>query len=163
LIAAYAEWKNDELYPDANGTMRVNFGTVKGYSPDEEITYGCFTGAQGVLDKETGADPFIVPGKLRQFHKAGKKSAYVDASIDDVPVNFLTTNDATGGNSGSPVIDGQGRLVGVLFDCNYESIAADYMFNPSVTRAISVDIRYVLHVIDEIYHLNALMEELTIQ
>ncbi|UCE24911.1 MAG: S46 family peptidase, partial [Candidatus Zixiibacteriota bacterium] len=163
LIAAYAEWQGDNLYPDANGTMRVNFGVVKGYSPRDAVQYACFTGAEGVLEKETGEDPFIVPAELRQYHDAGTSSAYMDPFIGDVPVNFLTTNDATGGNSGSPVIDGKGRLVGLLFDCNYESIAADYLFNPKVTRSISVDIRYALHVIDEIYHLDALMSELTLQ
>ncbi len=163
LINAFAELKNDELYPDANGTMRVNFGVVKGYSPADAVHYSCFTSAEGVLEKETGEDPFIVPAELKVYHTDGCPSAYSDPTIDDVPVNFLSTNDATGGNSGSPVIDGKGRLIGVLFDCNYESIAADYLFNPSVTRAISVDSRYVLHIIDEIYHLDALVGELTLK
>jgi len=163
LIAAYGEWKGDELYPDANGTMRVNFGVVKGYSPSDAVQYSCFTSASGVLAKETGEDPFIVPAALKEYHNNGNNSSYKHRLFDDVPVNLLTTNDATGGNSGSPVIDGKGRLVGVLFDCNYESIAADYLFNPSVTRSISVDIRYVLHIMDEVYHLDALMEELTLQ
>ncbi|UCD64005.1 MAG: S46 family peptidase [Candidatus Zixiibacteriota bacterium] len=162
LISAYAEWKNYELYPDANGTMRVNFGVVKGYSPRDALNYTCFTTVAGVLEKETGEDPFIVPPELKQYHRSGAASAYIDPGLGDVPVNLLTTNDATGGNSGSPVIDGRGRLVGLLFDCNYESIAADYLFNPDVTRSISVDIRYVLHVIDEIYHLDALVDELTV-
>jgi hypothetical protein len=78
-------------------------------------------------------------------------------------VNFLTTNDATGGNSGSPVIDGKGRLIGVLFDSNWEGLTADYMFNPDLARSINVDIRYVLWVIDDVYHLDALMAELTLE
>jgi len=163
LIAAYAEWRGDELYPDANGTMRVNFGIVKGYSPRDAVQYSAFTSAAGVLDKETGEDPFIVPAALKQYHTEINNSSYKHPTFNNVPVNFLTTNDATGGNSGSPVIDGKGRLVGVLFDCNYESIAADYLFNPSVTRSISVDIRYALHIMDEVYHLDSLMEELTLQ
>ena len=76
---------------------------------------------------------------------------------------FITNNDITGGNSGSPVIDGKGRLIGVLFDGNYEGITADYMFNSDVARSINVDIRYVLYVIDEVYHLDALMNELTLE
>ncbi|UCG63202.1 MAG: S46 family peptidase [Candidatus Zixiibacteriota bacterium] len=163
LIAAYAEWKGSDLYPDANGTMRINFGVVKGYSPADAVNYSCFTGFRGVLEKETGEDPFIVPAELRQYHNKGMTSAYFDSDLGDIPVNVLTTNDATGGNSGSPVIDGKGRLVGLLFDCNYESIAADYLFNPELTRSISVDIRYVLHVIDEVYGLDELMNELTLQ
>ncbi|UCC45456.1 MAG: S46 family peptidase, partial [Candidatus Zixiibacteriota bacterium] len=162
LISAYAEWKSGELYPDANGTMRVNFGVVKGYSPQEGIDYNCFTTTAGVLKKETGADPFIVPELLKQAQPAASSSRYAYAPVNDVPVNFLTTNDATGGNSGSPVIDGKGSLVGLLFDCNYEGIAADYLFNSEVARSISVDIRYVLFVIDDVYHLDALMDELTL-
>lgn len=162
LISAYAEWKQDELYPDANGTMRINFGVTKGYSPREGVDYDCFTTVAGVLKKETGEDPFIVPDELKQARTTGSTSAYVHDPIKDVPVNFLTTNDATGGNSGSPVIDGKGGLVGLLFDCNYEGIAADYLFNSEVTRSISVDIRYVLYVIDEVYHLDALLDELTL-
>ena len=163
LIAAYAEWAGDDLYPDANGTMRINFGTVKGYSPADAVTYSCFTGFDGVLAKETGADPFIIPADLKKYHQAGNSSVYYDSAIGDIPVNVLTTNDATGGNSGSPLIDGKGRLAGLLFDCNYESIAADYLFNPELTRAISVDIRYVLYVIDEVYRLDNLMAELTLE
>ncbi|MEW6411253.1 MAG: S46 family peptidase [Candidatus Zixiibacteriota bacterium] len=163
LINAYAEFNHNEMYPDANGTMRVNFGVVRGYSPSDAVWYKCFTTAKGVIEKETGEDPFIVPEALEEYHANASISAYADPAIGDVPVNFLSTNDATGGNSGSPVIDGKGRLVGVLFDCNYESIAADYLFNPSVTRSISVDTRYVLHIIDEIYHLDALVGELTLQ
>lgn len=163
LITAYADWRQDELYPDANSTMRVNPGTVKGYRVDETTKYGCFTTLAGVIEKETGEDPFIVPEVLKRGAASSSTSVYAYAPISDVPVNLLTTNDATGGNSGSPVVDGKGRLVGVLFDCNYEGIAADYMFNPQLARSISVDIRYVLYVIDEVYHLDALLDELTLE
>jgi len=163
LITAYADWRGDELYPDANGTMRVNFGTVKGYRASDATQYGCFTTVAGVLEKETGEDPFIVPEELKRGAAASSTSVYAHAPIYDVPVNFLTTNDATGGNSGSPVIDGKGRLIGILFDGNYEGITADYMFNPEVARSINVDIRYVLYVIDEVYHLDALLDELTLE
>jgi hypothetical protein len=115
------------------------------------------------MKKETGEDPFIVPAELKAGAESSSTSAYAYAPIEDVPVNFLTTNDATGGNSGSPVIDGKGRLIGVLFDGNYEGITADYMFNPELTRSINVDIRYVLYVIDDVYHLDALLNELTLE
>ncbi|MCP4568705.1 MAG: S46 family peptidase, partial [FCB group bacterium] len=151
------------LYPDANSTMRVNFGIVNGYRVGDTTEFGCFTTVAGVIAKETGEDPFMVPKELKASAPTAPKSAYAFAPINDVPVNFLTTNDATGGNSGSPVIDGKGRLIGVLFDGNYEGITADYMFNSEVARSINVDIRYVLYVIDDVYHLDALMDELTLE
>jgi hypothetical protein len=163
LISAYADWRQDELYPDANSTMRVNFGVVDGYRVDDSTEHDCFTSVAGVLAKETGEYPFIVPEEIKATASTVPNSCYAHAPIDDVPVNFLTTNDATGGNSGSPVIDGKGRLVGVLFDSNYEGITADYMFNSDVARSISVDIRYVLYVIDEVYHLGSLLDELTLE
>jgi hypothetical protein len=163
LISAYADWRQDELYPDANSTMRVNFGFVNGYTVDESIEHDCFTSLAGVLAKETGEYPFIVPDELKTSVSDTATSKYFYAPINDVPVNFLTTNDATGGNSGSPVIDGKGRLVGVLFDCNYEGITADYMFDYDVARSINVDIRYVLYLIDEVYHLESLLNELTVE
>ncbi len=163
LIAAYADWRADDLYPDANSTMRVNLGTVAGYRADDSTEYGCFTSLAGVLAKETGEEPFVVPDELRACAAEATSSHWTDPTLQDVPVNFLTTNDATGGNSGSPVIDGKGRLIGVLFDGNYEGITADYMFDPEVARSINVDIRYVLYLLDEVYHLEALMNELTLQ
>ncbi len=162
LIEAYAEWKGSELYPDANGTMRINFGKVKGYTPQDAVDYFYLTSLTGVMEKETGEDPFINPEELRQNYMARDYGSYVDPIIDDVPVNFLTTNDGTGGNSGSPIINGRGELIGVDFDGNYESMAADYLFDAEIARSIVVDIRYVLYVIDKVYHLDALLNELTI-
>jgi hypothetical protein len=162
LIAAYAEWKGDELYPDANGTMRFNYGSIKGYSPRDAIYYGYMTGLSGVMEKATNEDPFIVPAELKQVHTRREFGPYEDTAINDVPVNFLTTNDGTGGNSGSPIINGRGELIGLDFDGNYESVAADYLYNPELARSIVVDIRYVLFVIDKVYHLKALLDELTI-
>jgi len=162
LIAAYAEWKGDELYPDANGTMRFNYGSVKGYSPGDAISYNCLTSLSGVMEKETGEDPFVVPTELRRAYSKQDFGPYADLAIDDVPVNFLTTNDGTGGNSGSPILNGRGELIGLDFDCNYESVAADYLYIPELARSIVVDIRYMLFVIDKVYHLDALLDELTI-
>jgi hypothetical protein len=162
LIAAYAEWRGEELYPDANGTMRFNYGFVKGYSPRDAIRYSYLTSLTGVMEKETGKDPFIVPVKLRQEYEEQNFGPYVDPVINDVPINFLTTNDGTGGNSGSPIINGKGELIGLDFDCNYESVASDYLFIPELARSIVVDIRYMLFVIDNVYHLDALLNELTI-
>ena len=162
LIAAYTEWKKGNLYPDANGSMRFNYGFIKGYNPRDAVRYNWLTGLNGVMEKETGKDPFIVPQELKQAHLTRDFGSYIDPSINDIPVDFLSTNDGTGGNSGSPCLNGKGEIIGLVFDGNYESISMDYLFNPNIVRSIQVDIRYVLFLIDRVYHLDALMKELTI-
>ncbi len=163
LLQAYSIWKSQELYPDANGTKRLSYGTVEGFAPRDAIEYHYLTGLAGVLEKETGADPFIIPEEVKSVYRNGVGGEYVDESIDDIPVNFLTTNDGTNGNSGSPVINGKGELIGIDFDSNYESVAKDYMYMPELSRSIVVDIRYALYLMDEVYHLDNLLKELTIQ
>jgi hypothetical protein len=163
LIQAYAEWKKGNLYPDANSTIRLSYGSVRGYSPRDAVSYHYITRLTGVFEKETGVSPFIVPDKLKAAFAKQDFDGYEDASLGDVPVDFLTTNDGTGGNSGSPILNGRGELVGLDFDGNYESIAKDYIYSPDVARAICVDIRYVLFVIDRVYHLDGLVREMTIK
>jgi hypothetical protein len=162
LIEAYAAWKKNELYPDANGTKRFNYGTVRGYSPQDAVWYTYLTSLTGVMEKETGKDPFIVPEPLKEAYNQRNFGTYIDPMINDIPVNFLTDNDGTNGNSGSPVINGKGELIGLDFDGNYEGIGTDYMYMPDRVRSINVDIRYVLFLIDRVYHLDNLMNELTI-
>ncbi len=163
LAAAYAEWKKSGIYPDANGTMRINFGSVAGYSPADAVDYLYSTGLDGVMEKETGEDPFIVPELLKAVYSRHDFVDYLDTLINDVPVNFLSDNDGTNGNSGSPVFNVRGELIGIDFDGNIESVADDYIYNGEIARSIVVDIRYVLFLIDRVYHLDALMEELTIR
>ncbi|MBI5265874.1 MAG: S46 family peptidase [candidate division Zixibacteria bacterium] len=163
LIMAYADWRKDEMYPDANGTMRLSYGQVKGYSPSDATTYFYETGIKGVMQKETGQDPFIVPAKLAQTYTTGNMNGYLDPAINDVPVDFITTNDITGGNSGSPVINGKGKMIGIAFDGNWEGVASDYLFNPPVTRTIAVDMRYIVYLIDKVYAYKGLLSELGIQ
>lgn len=160
LTMAYADWRHDDIYPDANGTMRLSYGQVKGYSPGDAVTYSWESGLKGVFQKETGVDPFIVPKELTTAYKSGDFGAYADPANGDVPVNFLTTNDITGGNSGSPVIDGKGQMIGIAFDGNWEGVASDYLFNPTVTRTISVDMRYIVYLIDKVYGYKNLLKEL---
>jgi hypothetical protein len=162
LMRVYAEWKGDELYPDANGTKRFNWGVVKGYSPRDAVTYSYITGLTGVMEKETGEKPFIVPEKLKQVYRKQDFGPYVDPIIDDIPVDFITTNSGTNGNSGSPVLNARGELIGLDFDTGYEGVSADYMYNPDVCRAVVCDLRYVLFLIDKVYHLDKLLNELTI-
>lgn len=162
LIEAYAAWKKNELYPDANGTKRFNYGRVRGYSPRDAVRYTYITSLTGVMDKETGKDPFVVPEPLDEAYNQRNFGTYIDPMIKDIPVNLLTDNDGTNGNSGSPIINGRGELIGLDFDGNYEGIGTDYMYIPDRVRSINVDIRYVLFLIDRVYHLDNLMNELTV-
>lgn len=162
LIQAYAEWKNGNMYPEANGTKRINFGEVKGYAPYDAVTYNYQTSLTGIMEKETGVDPFIVPPELKQVYEKKDFGPYLDPVLKDVPVDFITTNSGTNGNSGSPILNGEGELIGLDFDTDFEGVAADYMYDPNLARAIVADIRYVLFVIDKVYHLDGLMKELTI-
>ncbi|HER19940.1 MAG TPA: S46 family peptidase, partial [Chromatiales bacterium] len=150
------------LYPDANFTMRLSVGEIEGYSPRDAVNYGWQTTLTGVMEKYTGEEPFDVPVKLRDLYAARDYGPYLDPTIDDVPVCFLTTNDITGGNSGSPVLNGRGELIGLVFDGNYESISADYDFNPALTRAIHVDTRYMLFLLDRFAGAQTLLKELDI-
>jgi len=163
LVQAYAEWKAARMYPDANGTMRVSFGKVAGYSPRDAVWYNYVTLLGGVMEKETGADPFIVPAALKAVFAEKDFGPYVQEDTGDVPVDFVTTNDITNGNSGSPVINGRGEIVGIAFDGNYEAVASDYMYDSVMNRTIVVDTRYVLFLLDRVYHLTGLLGELTVR
>jgi hypothetical protein len=162
LIKVYKTWKGGALYPDANGTIRLTYGTVQGYVPRDAVDYYYITSLSGVIEKHTGEDPFDAPQKLIELHENRDFGAYVDSVIDDVPVDFLSTLDITGGNSGSPVLNGRGEVIGTAFDGNWESISADYLFNPEVTRAISVDSRYILFILDRFSHAERLLGEMMV-
>jgi hypothetical protein len=163
LVQAYAAWKNGAMYPDANGTMRISFGEVKGFHPRDAVDYHYHTLLAGVMQKESGEGEFIVPQALKQAYEAHNFGTYAQAGDNDIPVDFLTTNDITNGNSGSPVINGRGEIVGLAFDGNYEAVASDYLYDPELNRTIVVDARYILFILDKVYHLNSLMKELAIR
>jgi hypothetical protein len=149
------------LYPDANGTLRITVGRVEGYSPRDATVYAPLTSLRGVVEKETGREPFANPkALLAAAADPVKTRPYASEPLGDVPVNFLSTCDTTGGNSGSPTLNAKGELVGLLFDGNYESIDADFLFNPKVTRSIHVDVRYMLWVMDAVDGAHDLMREL---
>ncbi|OGC84197.1 MAG: hypothetical protein A2W07_00715 [candidate division Zixibacteria bacterium RBG_16_43_9] len=163
LIQAYLEWKKGTSYPDANGTIRFNYGEVKGYIPRDAVIYKPITTLRGVMEKNTGEEPFDAPKELQEVYQKKDFGSYLDKSLGDVPVDFLSTNDITNGNSGSAVMNGKGELVGLAFDGNYEAMTSDYEFDTKITRAIVVDIRYVLFLLDKVYHANGLLKELTIR
>jgi hypothetical protein len=162
-VQAFSEWKKDRMYPDANGTMRLSYGEVAGYGPRDAVAYDYHTDLTGVMEKETGTDPFIIPDQLKRTYSMKDFGKYTDAHDNEVPVDFLTTNDITGGNSGSPVINGKGELIGIAFDGNYEAVACDYQFDATIDRTIAVDIRYILFIIDKVYHLDGLLKEMTVR
>jgi hypothetical protein len=149
--------------PDANSTLRVTFGKVSGYSPRDGITYTPQTTLAGVLAKHTDAEPFDVPEKVMSTAEARRFGAWLDPALKDVPVNFLSDADTTGGNSGSPTVNGKGELVGVNFDRVWENVANDFGYNPEVARNVSVDVRYVLWMLDQVEDADALLRELGVR
>jgi hypothetical protein len=130
--------------PDANGTLRVTFGHVKGYGPRDGVWMTPQTTVGGVAEKSTGVEPFAAPPELLAAAPKAPASRWADPRLKDVPVDFLADADTTGGNSGSPVVNGRGELVGVNFDRVWENVANDFGYNPDVARNISVDMRYLL-------------------
>jgi len=150
------------FYPDANGTKRLTYGTIKGYSPRDAVAYSAFTTTDGILQKYTGTDPFDAPQKLLELVQSESFANYRDPVSKKMHVNLLTTLDTTGGNSGSPVLNGEGKLIGLLFDGNYESIVADYRFDSDLSRSICVDIRYILWLMAKFSQANWLLQEMQI-
>jgi hypothetical protein len=163
FIEALKEWRKAPLYPDANSTLRFTYATVKGYSPRDAVLYLPFTTLAGVIEKHTGQEPFNCPQSLLDAAKLGGFGSYVNPVIGDVPACFLSTNDITGGNSGSPIMNGKGELVGLAFDGDYESMTSDYQFSDALSRTINVDIHYVLWIMDYVGRAHTLMRELGFQ
>ncbi len=162
LIQGMSEWKKGSLYPDANGTIRFTYGYVKGYNPRDAVSYDWITTLEGVIEKDTGEEPFDNPEELTRIFKEKDFGKFYDPKIDDVPVNFLHTTDITGGNSGSPVLNGKGEIIGVAFDGNYESMTSDFQFNPDLTRTISVDVRYAIFITEKLGKAMNVLNELNL-
>jgi len=149
-------------YPDANSTMRVTYGNVGDYNPAEAIHYNYYTTIDGIMEKEDSTnEEFIVPNKLKELHQNKDYGKYADKN-GVLRVNFISNNDITGGNSGSPVINAWGELVGTAFDGNWEAMSGDIAFEKEIQRTISVDIRYILFVIDKFAGAKHLVDEMTI-
>ncbi|HNV80219.1 MAG TPA: S46 family peptidase [Tenuifilaceae bacterium] len=149
-------------YPDANFSMRLTYGKVLDYYPKDAVHYNYITTLKGVMEKE---DPdnweFVVPDKLKDLFESKNFGPYAMKN-GEMPVNFITNNDITGGNSGSPVINAKGELIGCAFDGNWEAMSGDIIFEPDYQRCISVDIRYVLFIIDKYAGAKRLIDEMTI-
>ena len=162
FIAGLREMNPDKkYYPDANSTMRFTYGSVQDYYPADAVHYDYVTHLYGVMEKEDPeSDEFVVPEKLKQLYEAKDYGPY--GQDGKLIVCFLSTNDITGGNSGSPVMNGNGELIGIAFDGNWEAMSGDIAFEPELQRTINVDIRYVLFIIDKFAGAQNLIDELTI-
>lgn len=161
--AALLEWNEGaDFYPDANFTCRLTYGTVKGYEPKDGVVYKYYTTLKGVLEKE---DPdnyeFRVPARLKEIILNGDYGQYANENGEMVAC-FLTNLDITGGNSGSPVLDADGNLIGLAFDGNWEAMSGDVIFEPELQRCICVDIRYVLLMMDKFGGAGYLLDEMNI-
>jgi V8-like Glu-specific endopeptidase len=160
-IEALREYHNGSLAPDANSTLRVTYGTIRGYSPSEGApVYKPFTTVSEMVQKHTGEEPFAAPKAALDAIAAKKFGPYVDPALGEVPVNFLADLDITGGNSGSATLNAKGELTGLVFDGNIEAMASDWVFMPTITRSIHVDIRYVLWVMDAVDGADHLLTEM---
>lgn len=148
------------MYPDANGTLRITYGKVEGYVPRDAVYYSPLTTVMGILQKDTGSGEFNSPKRLLDQIRAGNFGPYADPKLHEVAVNFLSTVDTTGGNSGSPTLNAKGELTGLLFDGNYEALGSDFVVDPAVTRSIHVDAMYMLWVMDAVDQADNLLQEM---
>ena len=162
-IAGTLEMREGEaIYPDANFTMRLTYGTVLPYYPRDAVFYNYYTTLKGVMEKEDPSNwEFVVPEKLKELYEAKDFGRYANDK-GEMPVAFISNLDITGGNSGSPIMNGRGELIGLAFDGNWESMSGDIIFEPELQRCISVDIRYVLFIIEKYGGATNLIEELDI-
>ena len=162
-IAGLLEMKGDQpIYPDANSTMRMTYGKVLSYSPKDAVIYDYITTLDGVMQKEKPGDhEFTVPERLKELYRNKDFGQY---AMEDgrMPVAFLSNNDITGGNSGSPIMNANGELIGLAFDGNWEAMSGDIIFEPQLQRCINVDIRYVLFIVEKYGNAKHLVDEMTI-
>jgi hypothetical protein len=163
LVQGMTEMRGGKPYPDANRTLRFTYGEVKGYIPHDAAIYQPFTNLSGVIEKDTGREPFDAPEKLKQLYRARDFGPYATSDGQNVPVNFLSTTDIIGGNSGSPIMNGRGEQVGIIFDGNYEGLGNDFFYNEAKGRAIAVDIRYVLFIADKFGGAGYVLKELDLK
>ena len=155
-----AEMRGTVPYPDANFTQRFTYGSIKGYAPREAEFRTPFTTMKGMWEKDTGINPFDMPQKLKDLQRNRDFGRYAEG--DSVVVNFLSTTDIIGGNSGSPILNGRGEQVGICFDGNYEGLGNDFYYDPDYNRTISVDIRFVLFVTEKFGNAKWVVDEMNV-
>jgi len=163
-IKAMAAESGKPMYPDANSTMRLTYGKVGGYKPADAVDYKYYTTTKGILEKEVpGDEEFDVSPKLKKAILENNYGAYLDQKTGEMHVAFLSNNDITGGNSGSPIFNAKGELLGLAFDGNWEAMSGDIVFEPDLQRTINVDVRYIMFVMDKIGGAKRLVDELNIK
>ena len=163
LIEVKAEFLKTEFVPDANGTLRMTFGRVRRYSPEDGVIKTPITTLRGVIEKTTGKEPFVTPPKVLDLYEKKDFGKFVDKKTGQVPVAILYSTDTTGGNSGSPIFNSKGELVGVNFDRAFEATINDFAWNKDYSRSIGVDIRYVLWITGKVYGAEHLLKEMGVQ
>ncbi|WP_233171694.1 S46 family peptidase [Dyella sp. ASV21] len=159
-LIGYREKQGRAVYPDANSTLRVSYGKVSTLKARDGVTYEALTTTAGIVEKNTGQEPFDAPKPLLDAIAKGDYEGYADAKLGAMPVDFLSNLDTTGGNSGSPVVNAKGELVGLNFDSNWEAVSASWMYDPRYKRAIHVDMRYMRWLMDKVYPAPELLKEL---
>ena len=160
--AGYGAANGKPLYPDANSTLRVSYGKVSSLDPRDGVHYTPLTTVKGIVEKHTGVVPFDAPGPLLAAIDKGDFGTTADPVLETQTVDFMTNLDTTGGNSGSPVLDAKGRLIGLNFDSNWEAVSASWMYDPRYKRAIHVDIRYLRWLLAKVYPAPRLLEEMNL-
>ena len=159
-LIAYREQLGRAVYPDANSTLRVSYGQVTPLKARDAVSYAPLTSTAGIVEKNTDEEPFDAPKPLLDAIAKADYAGYLDPKSATMPVDFLSNLDTTGGNSGSPVLNAQGELVGLNFDSNWEAVSASWMFDPRYKRAIHVDLRYMRWLMDKVYPAHWLLAEL---
>ncbi|HCA79522.1 MAG TPA: S46 family peptidase [Bacteroidetes bacterium] len=162
LVDVKQQYEKTNFIPDANSTLRLTFGHIKGYTPVDATYFKPITTLTGVIEKTTGSEPYATPQKVLDLYKAKDFGRYKSPKLKDVPVAILYDMDTTGGNSGSPVLNAKGELIGVNFDRAYEATINDYAWSESYSRSIAVDIRYVLWVTEKVGGATHILNELGI-
>lgn len=160
LQTVKSQYQSTHFVPDANGTLRLTFGYVRGFSPEDAVYKSPFTTLKGVLDKTTGVEPFITPERIVELYEAQDFGPFEHPKLHQVPVAMLYSTDTTGGNSGSPIMNSKGELVGVNFDRAFEATINDFAWNENYSRSIGVDIRYVLWITGKVFSATHLLEEM---
>ncbi|MHB1049227.1 MAG: S46 family peptidase [Bacteroidota bacterium] len=163
LIEVKQEWKKTDFIPDANSTLRMTFGTIRGYSPADAVYYSPISSLKGVMEKTSDDPDYNTPRKIRELYAKRDFGRYKNKKLNDVPVGILYDMDTTGGNSGSPVLNAKGELIGVNFDRAFEATINDYAWDQSYSRSIAVDIRYVLWNVEKVAEADFLLKEIGIR
>ncbi|MCF6268703.1 MAG: S46 family peptidase [Melioribacteraceae bacterium] len=157
------EWKNRLFIPDANGTLRLTYGYIKGYSPRDAVYSSPITSLKGIIEKSYLGSEYAIPAKLRELYDAKDFGQFYNSKLKSIPVGILYNMDTSGGNSGSPILDAKGRLVGVNFDRAYEATINDFAWNDDYSRSIGVDIRYILWITQKLGGADFLLKEMGVE